>query len=87
MSLETDIQQYESILSSVKKEIFMLKETGGDQHGPSASSQSQGLAKIFNMRRIKTHNIYDPLPHLMDYEEALIPALTLGKDREGGQLV
>ncbi|XP_021954594.1 alpha-1,3-mannosyl-glycoprotein 4-beta-N-acetylglucosaminyltransferase B [Folsomia candida] len=87
VSLETDIQQYESILSSVKKEIFMLKETGGDQHGPSASSQSQGLAKIFNMRRIKTHNIYDPLPHLMDYEEALIPALTLGKDREGVSVV
>lgn len=95
--LETEIQQYESLLFSVKKEIILLKESPsghGDGEGQiqgqdhKESSINPSLAKVFNLKRVKTPNIFDPLPHLMDYEEALTPALILGgRDREGVTMV
>lgn len=93
--LETDIRQYESVVASVKKDIIMLKDAKVGDEGVEGREEgkekfnrgdkiSNILVKLFNTKRVKTSNIFDALPHLMDYEEALTPALTLGKDREGG---
>jgi hypothetical protein len=90
VSLETSVKEYESIVSSLRRDIVMFKRTqstGASIIGERAYSSPGSLDKLFNVKRLKLSSIYDSLPHLIDYEESMTPALTLGKDRDGGKRI
>ena len=55
------------------------------QNGSEAWSQKDVRGNPLSPNRLKTINIYNALPHLLDYEDALTPALIIGKERYGGE--
>ncbi|CAL8116080.1 unnamed protein product [Orchesella dallaii] len=48
---------------------------------------SRVLKTLLSKNRLKLVNLYNALPHLLDSEDALTPALTIGKQREGVSVV
>lgn len=86
------MKEYEAAVSSLRRDIVMFKEAQilGRENADKiheVSNPPRMLEKLFSLKRLKISSIYDSLPHLLDYEEALTPALTLGKDREGGKRI
>lgn len=64
--------------------------SGGKDASWSASPRSNGhsskvMKTLLSKNRLKLVNLYNALPHLLDSEDALIPALTIGKQRGGGK--
>ena len=85
--------EYEAGIRSLRAEMLSLakEELSVRAGGPSSSvaegvgAQRQGRLNLLNRSRLKTASIYNALPYLLDYEEALVPALTIGREREGGE--
>jgi len=88
VSLESTLKEYEAIVSSLRRDIVMYKRSQGTGATivDRAISSPSALDKLFNVKRLKLSSIYDSLPHLIDYDESMTPALTLGKERDGGSL-
>jgi hypothetical protein len=86
-ALETEVGEYEAVVQSYRAELIATKEEPLLRYGvPSQSgNHSQKIqGSIIPSNRLKTVNIYHALPHLMDTEDALVPALAIGKNRIGG---
>lgn len=99
-TLETHVSEYLSEIRSLRGEIALLRDDGETEasHGgdgdtgvtkdvsvsPRSIHSSKVLKTLLSKNRLKLVNLYNALPHLLDSEDALIPALTIGKQRGGG---
>lgn len=100
-TLETHVSEYLSEIRSLRSEIALLRddetETSQTERRGDISSavsvypksnnghSSRVLKTLLSKNRLKLVNLYNALPHLLDSEDALIPALTIGKQRVGGK--
>ncbi|CAG7723875.1 unnamed protein product [Allacma fusca] len=89
-TLETHVTEYEAGIRALRADMIMVMKE--DSHGSPPNSGGRSEHRLpsqsfLNRNRLKTASIYNALPYLLDYEEALVPALTIGKDREGVSLV
>lgn len=87
-SLEAQVAEYEAIVQSYRAELIASKDeplshvSSSNLYGNDSKKSHGGLIAS---SRLKTINIYHALPNLMETDDALVPALVIGKDRIGGQ--
>ncbi len=83
-TLEAHVEEYEAVVRTYRSELLIVKEDAARLSGLGRNGSQGGRESPISPNRLKTVNIYNALPHLLDNEDALVPALTMGKERYGG---
>lgn len=74
----------ESMVQSFRRELIFLKEHASKKTFSTEKGEELIKFPLLSHSRLKTVSIYNALPYLMDVEDALTPALVVGKERLGG---